>query len=180
MKTKKHTADDGRRGLSRREFLAGTTAAGVALGLPSLIAGCGSDDCDPAAPPTPTAMPTAPPGERPRETRTLHFDFSFAELENLRLAALHSTAHGVALTPHDDRTRARFRDRNPLLRNVADERLTHYVEGVDLPSDALQHVWFTGTVPATGETALAGLIIHVPQAVARATSLRCTNMSDEP
>ena len=170
MKRKGHTADDGRRGLSRREFLAGTTAAGVALGMPSLIAGCGSGDCDPGAPPTPTAIPMPTPGERPREARTLHFDFSFAELENLRLAALHSASHGVALAAHDDETRARFRDQNPALRNVADDRLTHYVEAVDLPSDALQHLWFTGTVRRTGETALAGLSIHVPRAVARATA----------
>lgn len=56
-----------RRELSRREFLASSAAAGGALGLPGLLAGCGSDDNPPlastatpssAVTPQPTATPT--------------------------------------------------------------------------------------------------------------------------
>jgi len=163
MKSKKRSeVENGSRGLSRREFVAGTAAAGIALGMPSLIIGCGSDDDDSHPQPTPT--PT--PGERPREARTMHFDLSFAELENLRIRALASASHGAALSPHTESTRARFREENPALQNVADERLTHFIEDVDLPSDALQHLWFTGTVPGTGAPAVAGSMIHVPKAAA--------------
>ena len=61
--TRKGGGRRGGRELSRREFLAGTTAAGVALGLPAFLSGWGSDD-DGGVPPataTPTAAPTATP-----------------------------------------------------------------------------------------------------------------------
>src|SRR5262245_20860086 len=72
-----------RRQMSRREFLAGATATGVALTLPPWLAGCGSDDCDNRATPLPSPTPSPTPGERPRERHTLDFDFSFAPLRDL-------------------------------------------------------------------------------------------------
>ena len=155
-----------RRGLSRREFLAGSAAAGVALGLPGWLAGCGDDgDHTPGATLTPTATPT--PTARLRENRTLHFDLSFAAVTEPRLRVLLSADDGMPLSPHTDETRARLRAENPLLRGVADKRLTHFAEDVDLPADALQHFWITGREAMTGESALLGLQIHVPRAVRR-------------
>ncbi len=163
-----------RPGLSRREFLAAGGAAGVALGLPGLLAGCGSDDNPPPAHPatatataTPQATATPTPVPRPREQRTLHFDFSFGDVSEPRLRVLLSAHDGLALTPHTAETRAFYRQQNPLLRGVADARLTHFCEAVDLPADSLQHFWLTGRHLPSGGAALLGLQIHVPQAVRR-------------
>ena len=145
----------------------------MALGLPASLSGCGSDD-DGGVPPataTPTAAPTATPtpGTRPRELGELHFDFPSlsAGLTNLRLFALGSRLLQVLLSLHTPETRALARERIPTLQEVADELLTHFIEELDLPSDALQALWVTGTVAATGEPAVAALKLHIPQAVAQ-------------
>src|SRR5215470_7800617 len=145
----------GRRKISRREFLAGSAMTGVALSFPGLLTGCGSDD---EPPPVRTG---------PREQRTLHFDLSFAEIVEPRLRVLLSAHDGLPLTPHTAETRARYREQDPLLRGVADARLTHFAEAVDLPADSLQHFWMTGRHAPSGEEALLGLQIHVPEAVRR-------------
>ena len=150
-------------GVSRRQFLAGSAAAGLALGLAPLLAGCGDGDSTAAAPrPTPTPVPSGA-----RERRTLHFDHSLHELADLELRCLNSRSHRARLSTHTADSRAHFRDQNPMLRAVPDDRLTHYVEDVDLPADALQHLLVTGRVARTSEAALAGLHIHVPAEVLR-------------
>ena len=83
----------------------------------------------------------------------------FAGLTNLRLFALGSRLHQVLLSLHTPETRALARERIPTLQEVADELLTHFIEEFDLPSDALQALWVTGTV--------AALKLHIPQAVAQ-------------
>ncbi|HKB38842.1 MAG TPA: hypothetical protein VKD72_20530, partial [Gemmataceae bacterium] len=65
---------------------------------------------------------------------------------------------------HTAESRAHFRHENPALADVRDEDLTHYIENVTLPSDALQLYWVTGCLQ-DGEDALGGLNIHVPQQV---------------
>jgi hypothetical protein len=159
--------------LSRREFLAGTTLTGVALTLPPWLAGCGSDDCDEqAATPAPSPTPSPTPGERPRERRTLHFDFSFASLRDLRLQATNSESHLAPILEHTAESRTRHREMNAALAEVPDERLTHYIEDVDLPSDALQMVWVTGARADSGEAVVAGLHVHAPAAARRAAQRR--------
>jgi hypothetical protein len=152
------------RGWSRREFLAGTTAAGIVAGLPPWLIGCGSDDDAPrpGATPTPTAIPTPVPGLR--EDCTLHFDLSDTGLEDLEIHAFGSEDDGVRLQMHDGESRAHFRNENPALVEVADEDLTHFIEDVSLPSDALQLYWVTGCLE-NGEDALAGMNVHVPERV---------------
>src|SRR5262245_10548592 len=153
------------RGWSRREVLAGTTAAGLTAGLPGWLIGCGADDGDGARhppPPTPTATPLP---EGPREDCTLQFDLSFGDLDNPCLHVFNSDDDGVRLQPHTDESRAHFRNENPVLADVPDEHLTHFLEDVDLPADALQLFWMTGTVRDSDEDALAGFNIHVPTAV---------------
>jgi hypothetical protein len=148
---------------SRREFLAGTTAAGIAVGLPPWLIGCGDDDCGPpAATPTPTAVPTPTAGPRPLEDCTLQFDLSDTGLEQLEIHVFGSEDDGGRLQEHTAESRAHFRNENPALAEVRDEDLTHYIEDVTLPSDALQLYWVTGCLQ-NGEDALAGLNIHVPQ-----------------
>ena len=159
-----------RRRLTRRQFLAGTTLTGVALTLPPWLVGCGSDDdCGGAATPVPTATPPPTPGARPRERRTLHFDFSYAPLTELRLQAFHSQSHQAPILEHTAESRAKHRALNPALADVPDGRLTHYIEDVDLPSDALQHLWVTG-LDADGGAAVAGMNIHVPAAARQAAT----------
>ena len=111
------------RRISRRQFLAGTTLTGVALTLPPWLAGCGCDDDDTrGATPTPTATAAPTPGVRPRERRTLHFDFSFAPLREPQLQAFGSQSHRAPILEHTAESRARHRQLNPALNNVPDER----------------------------------------------------------
>lgn len=151
------------RTLSRRRFLAETTLAGAALTLPAWLSGCGSDDDTgrPTATPSPTPTRTPTPSPRPRERRTLHFDFSLADLRDLRLIAVASQSHRAPIVAHTPASRAQARRDDPLLRPVPDERLTHYVADVDLPADALQLLMVTG-VDAGGDDAVAALYIHIP------------------
>src|SRR4030095_8679900 len=80
-----------RRRLTRRQFLAETPLTGVALPCPPWLAGCGcDDDGNRGATPTPSPTPSPTPGARPREQRTLHFDFSLAPLSALQLQAFGS------------------------------------------------------------------------------------------
>src|SRR5262245_24161309 len=160
-----------RRDWSRREFLASSAMTGVALGVPGLLTGCGSDDDDGqrAATATPTPQPTVTPTpvEGPREDRTLHFDLSFANVDEARLCILQSSDDGMLLTAHTAESRAHFRDEDPLLRGVDDARLTHFATDVNLPADAMQHFWVMGEDHRSGEVALLGLQLHVPEAVQR-------------
>lgn len=156
---------------SRREFLTNSAITGLALGVPGLLAGCGSDDDHPRAA-TPTVTPQAtqtptPLPEGPREDRTLHFDLSFAEVDDPRLCILRSSDDGLMLEPHTAESRAHFRDEDPLLRGVEDSRLTHFATEVDLPADALQSFWIMGDDHRTGDVTLLGLQLHVPEAVQR-------------
>ncbi len=150
-------------GISRRGFLAGATAAGVTAGIPGFIFGCGDDDDDGG---------DTPPGERPRELRTLDFDFSAAEVDQLELWIMGSESHRAPLSEHTDATRALHRARNPLLLEVPDENLTHYVNDVDLPSDVLQLVRVKGRHVETGAEALVSMHIHRPIEASRAASAR--------
>jgi hypothetical protein len=160
-----------RRGLSRRQFLAGTTLTGVALTLPPWLIGCGEDGHGGDGRPVPTATPSPTPEARPREQRTLHFDFSFSPLRELQLHATGSQSHRAPILEHTAESRARARQLNPALADVPDERLTHYIEDVDLPADALQHVWVTGS-DADGGAAVAVMHIHVPAAARQAAQQR--------
>ena len=156
--------------LSRREFLAGTTLTGVALALPPWLVGCGDDDDDrPKATPSPTPSPT--PGAQPRERRTLHFDFSFSSLHELRLQAIGSQSHQAPILEHTAESRARSRQLNSALADIPDEHLTHYIEDVDVPADALQHLWVAGS-DADGGGAVAVMHIHVPAAARQAAQQR--------
>lgn len=165
----KHRGRNHRRGISRRQFIAGTTAAGLTVGLPPWLIGCGDDGSSkPGATPTPTATPVPTPTVEPRplEDTSLNFDLSGVDLEELEIRAYGSEDDGVRLQPHTAESRAHFRNENPALVDVDDAFLTHYVEDVTLPSDALQLYWVTGCM-RNGEDALAGINIHVPDEALR-------------
>src|SRR5262245_8418263 len=164
-----------RRRLSRREFLASTTLTGVALTLPPWLVGCGDDHGrvlfpTPGSTPLPTPSPT--PSERPRELHSLNFDFSYAPLRNLQLQAFGSQSHQAPILEHTAESRARHRLLNSALADVPDDRLTHYIEDVDLPSDALQMIWVTGADANTGDNVVAVMHVHTPTAAQQAADRR--------
>src|SRR6516165_5013386 len=100
-------------GVSRRQFLAGTTLAGIALGMPPWLIGCGSDDD--GGRPGATKKPTPIPVPGPRELRTLQFGLSLGVVRNPRLFAFGSRSDQKPLVEHTDASRARFRRNNPVL-----------------------------------------------------------------
>src|SRR5262245_47744234 len=162
---RKQRAQKRARDWTRREFLAGTTAAGLAIGLPPWLVGCGDDDDSrPPATPTPLATPTPMP-EGLREDCTLQFDLSLAPIEDPCLHVFNSQDDMVMLQPETAESRDHFRAENPMLQGVPDANLTHFAENVDLPADALQVFWVTGHSRDTGEDVLASVNIHVPTQV---------------
>ena len=157
--------------LSRRDFLKNTSFAGLAATVPWLSS-CGGDDND-------NNNPSPPPAGR--ELRDLHFDFSNRpEVTDIRLMALRSQADGRILLPHTDASRDRFRLQNPLLADLPDQNLTHYVEGVDLPADALQTLLSFGTQVDTGDTVLCSAQIHIPKASLNAFAERTLAVGAKP
>ncbi len=147
------------KGIGRRKFLQGAGAAGAALVASSWLSACG-DDGDNGAAPAPK------PG---RELRTLHFDLSgFDATETYFLRVLRSPSNRRELRPHTDSTRARLARQNPLVGKIAKERLTHYLEDIDLPSNAPQHIMvMTKPRTANGAPGLVLSHIHVPAASLR-------------
>lgn len=148
-----------RRKLTRREFIqSSAAAAGLAMTLPGLLAGCGDGDDSHSPSPTPT------PVRGPRERRTMQFDLSHnGRLAAACLVAFNSESYLAKLKPHDDASRRRFRERTPELEAIPDEHLTHYLEDVDLPADALQFLTVIGTT-SDGAPALLGAVISIPSA----------------
>ena len=154
-----HRLQDSFGPLTRRQMLKGSTLAAIAATLPAALPGCdsGHDSSDEA-----TDVPL--PAEA-RETRTLHFDFSLSQsqVKEARLIALRSAAHGAPLRAHTDASRRRHRAQRPALGAIPDAQLTHYIEDVDLPADALQLITVVGTHADTGEPMLCGMHVHIPR-----------------
>lgn len=157
-------------GISRRGFIAGATATGVAASLPPFLIGCGDDD----------GSGGGPPPVRPRELRTLDFDFSFGEVDQLEVVVHGSRSNHVPVLEHDAISRARHRVINPTLINVPDDHLTHYIDDVDLPSDALQLVRIKGRHVPTSSEALVSMHIHRPIAASRAAGQRAAALGIGP
>lgn len=150
---------------NRRHFLKKVSALGAAtIAPPLLLAGClGDDDEDP---PIPT--------RGPREAQDLHFDLSSSGVSSPRLYALRSDHHGRLLHRHDAASRARLRASNPLLQAVPDDKLTHFLEGVDLPAGALQGVLVMGKRRGTNDDVLAAAHVQVPSGARAEVARRAT------
>lgn len=78
----------------------------------------------------------------------LHFDLHFApgDIE----AKLHVGSQRIPLVRHTAASRQRHRLENAALRNLPDDRITHYVEDVQLPTDYVQHLLVTAPSPTQG------------------------------
>ena len=110
----------------------------------------------------------------------MDFDFSFAEVDQLEVHVLRSPSHRSPVQQHDDDSRARHRQLNPTLVDVPDDHLTHYVEDVDLPSDALQLVQVKGRHVPTGAQALVSMHIHRPIAISQAAGQQMAALGIAP
>src|SRR5262249_49086516 len=101
-----------------------------------------------------------------------------APLSELQLQAFGSQSHLAPILEHTAESRAKHRALNPALADIPDERLTHYIEDVDVPSDALQHLWVTGS-DASGGAAVAPSTTHVPAAARQATTQGALNAGND-
>jgi hypothetical protein len=109
--------------LTRRQFLTRAGAAGMALGLPPVLSGCGG----------------SPGSERAMDERTLIFNLSHlaavTDAHVINIAGKRFPLTPIADAPH---VLARASQSNAFLNdaNVA-RQITHHVESVSLPSDAV-------------------------------------------
>ena len=150
--------ESARTSISRREFLAGVTAASVAAGLPPFLVSCGNGGSN---------GERQSGGERPRETHDLDFDLSRGDVREATLHLLNSSSNAAKLIPHDEQSRARHRADNPALADVPDALLTHYLDDVDLPADALQLFWVTGKIGDARQDSALAVNVFRPRATAQ-------------
>ena len=156
----------------RRDFLKASALLGLSASAPLLMSACGGGDDDDSGPPVNTGT---------REAHHLHFDLSSNDqIVEPRLFALRSPHHGRALMAHDDASRAKHRALVPALADVEDARLTHYLEDVDLPGNALQGVLVYGKHPMTAAALLGGAHIHVPNSARMIVARRAAARREAP
>ena len=141
---------------ARRDFLRGGVAAGLALGLPALVAGCSSDgDGD--------GVPAIPANH---EKRTLFFNLSHFD----HAGKTHFMVGGkgryplvpVAAAPA---VLAAARQGNAFLRGVPDSQITHHVEGALLADDSVTICYQGSDIDtAAGTWAMTGVFFNIPSA----------------
>lgn len=93
----------------------------------------------------------------------LHFDLHFAPADIA--ARLHVGRSRMPLVRHTPETLRRYRRENAALRHLPDDRVTHYVEDVELPAQYVQHLLVTAPAEG-GSTKLDTLLfskIYVPR-----------------
>lgn len=102
---------------------------------------------------------------RKTEQRTLHFDLSHSPPGVTH--TLHLGGRRYTLTAHTAQSRMNHRERNRLLRQVPDARLTHYLEKLPVLSGAIQSYYVTHPPKVGSRPNLAMLGIMVPKDVAK-------------
>src|SRR5271170_1488219 len=107
-------------------------------------------------------MATTNGAARQIEKRTLHFDLS-----HTRIGAdhtLHLGGRRYVLKPHTATSRALYRAQRRMLSHVPDQRLTHYLEDIEFPADAVQTFYITHpNEKPEGLPSLSLTAIHLPQ-----------------
>ncbi len=139
-------------GLTRRHFIGGLGAAGVAIGTPTLLAGCGGGGDDAGAP------------SELREQRTLFFNFahlgSQPTTHYLYAAGRKYTLVRVADQPHVLHS---ARANNEFLRGVPDDQITHHVEGAAFSATATTLAYVScNETPATGRWEMSSMFFNIP------------------
>lgn len=110
---------------------------------------------------------------RSTETVTLHFDLSHLDhLPDDQEFSLKALGRSVKLRRHDQASLRAHRQRNLAVAALPDAQLpllTHYVEEVELPSDAVGFHWvgYPSTRPGAVSDEIAVVFQHVPQEAVR-------------
>ena len=147
---------------SRRDFLRGGFAAGLALGLPPLLASCsGSDDDEPAP-------------RIGREQLTLFFNLShFDHAGKTHFLVGGNQRHELVATASKPEVLAAARQGNAFLREVPDASITHFVEGAVFATDSVT-ICYHGTEldVAAGTWSMTGVFYNIPSVAAKAAHLQ--------
>jgi hypothetical protein len=138
-------------GVTRRRFLASGAALGGVLGAPLLTSCLGGGGDDAAA-----VDPLA---------RTLFFDLSHHDTSD-RTYFLVGGGHRHALVSVADKPEvlAAARKSNAFLAEVADEHITHHVEGAVFAGDSPTLTYLASAADATGAWSMAAVYLQIPVA----------------
>ena len=151
-------------GITRREFMQYSAAAGAALAAPGLFAGCSDSTSS-------TSSGT--------EYRTYYFDLSNADpLHDFHLKAAEQY---VKLKKMDQETLKTARESNPFLSLVPDENITHYVKDAPVSSEYICLCWVVGEVPEMddGTWNMPFMFYHLPKSALKAAA-RWPGATPEP
>ena len=156
MKQKRNNEEHS--GITRREFVQYTAAAGAILSVPGLLSGCSHSDSD-----STSGIKT--------ETRNYYFDLANADPSHDYL--LKVGAHFMPFTKMDAAARMVARKRNSFLTLVPDENLTHHLKA-SLPSDAITLCWIVGKDPSAKDGAwhMPMMFYHAPLSALSAARTR--------
>ncbi len=139
-------------GASRRDFLKQGAGVGLVMGLPPLLAACGSDD---------DRAPTAPPG---KHLRTLFFNLSH-EAHAGKTYYLTGGGQRLALTPVAERPQVlqAARQRNAFLRAVPDDQITHHVEDAVFADDSVTLCYVSADIDVqAGTWSMSSVQLYIP------------------
>ncbi len=147
-----------KQGITRREFMQYSAAAGAALSLPRLFAGCGDSGGGHTA--------------NGDEYRTFYFDLSHADPDHdyyLRAGNLY-----LNLNRMDPETLETARRTNPLLGLVPGNSITHYAWEAPMPALGISLCWIVGVAPSArdGSWSMPLMFCHLPASSLRSAAQR--------
>ena len=142
---------DIRRGMTRRQFLTRTAAAGMVLAVPSLFESCRN-------------IPISQRPPQPKEQRTLFFNLSH---ENHAGKTYFLTGGGqrYTLTKVADRPEVlrQARQSNAFLRAVPDSQITHHVENAMFATDTVTLCYVSADINTqAGTWSMSAVQLYIP------------------
>ncbi|MFO7716407.1 twin-arginine translocation signal domain-containing protein, partial [Desulfosarcina sp.] len=155
MKRQKGTQE--KSGITRREFIQYSAAAGAALAMPRFLAGCSDSGSS-------TSSGT--------EYRTYYFDLSHGNpSHNFYLKA---AGQYLKLRKMDPETLKAARQANPFLSLIPDGNITHYTKDIPLSAQNICLCWIVGQDPSIldGSWSMALMFYHLPHSALRAATQR--------
>ena len=144
-------------GITRREFIQYSAAAGVSVAVPGFLSAC-SDSSDP--------LPA------PVSSRTYYFDLSDADPSfDFFLKAAGAYVKLESMTP---KALQKARSNNPFLDYVPDQNITHFVESAGISSTHICLCWIVGQDPTVqdGTWSMPLLFYHFPESALISASRR--------
>ena len=156
-------------GLTRRRFLASTAAAGTLAALaPALPAsGRGNEELE----------ETPRPGRPSLEQHTLFFNLAHEPDAATSTYYLVAGGRQYPLSPITENAGIlnAVRQGNRFLRGVPDDQITHAVQNVELPSDAVQLCYVKSNPDTTtGKWSMSSMLVHLPESALTKAHQRCS------